>query len=104
MSAITLELGIGRQSIADLCDMLNMPPPVAESNHNAHVRENVGLVASTSTEEMEQAAKRLRHNTIDAEITDAPDDVIVDVAVSVHRTWCKQGHTANFGITLALVC
>lgn len=96
MSAVTLELG--RQSLADLCAMLNMPPPICDSNYSAYIRKTVSLVQSTSEEEMKQAAKRLRDPVMDAEHFDAPEDGILDVAVSFHGTSSKRGYTANFGI------
>lgn len=39
MSAISLEIGIGRQSLADICALLNMPPPVSESNYSSHIKK-----------------------------------------------------------------
>ena len=44
----SVEVGIGREGFATVCEILNMPPPVSVTSWTAHVRElhNQHLVAA----------------------------------------------------------
>ena len=84
-------VGIGRETLHTICDILNMPPPVAPSAYSDQVIA-IHDAQKIVIENRLADARRQREP-----YTNDPNQP-VDVAVSFHGTWSKRGFTANFGI------
>ena len=84
------ELGLGRESLATLCEIMNLPSPVYDNCYQDHIKS----IHSTTKVVLE---KKLREQNSDIEA-----DSVIDVSVSFDRTWSKRGFTANFGIAFAI--
>lgn len=90
------ELGLGREALATICEILNMPPPVSDSAYQKHNR-SVNLATRKVLEErLNDAGHRVRT------FLQKDDTEIIDVAVSFDGTWSKRGFTANYGVGIVI--
>ncbi|CAB4043696.1 Hypothetical predicted protein, partial [Paramuricea clavata] len=90
------ELGLGREALATICEILNMPPPVSDSAYQKHNR-SVNLATRKVLEErLNDAGHRVRT------FLQKDDAEILDVAVSFDGTWSKRGFTANYGVGIVI--
>ena len=90
------ELGLGREALATICDILNMPPPVSDSAYQKHNR-SVNLATRKVLEErLNDAGHQVRT------FLQKDDTEILDVAVSFDGTWSKRGFTANYGVGIVI--
>ncbi|CAB3979912.1 Hypothetical predicted protein [Paramuricea clavata] len=90
------ELGLGREALATICKILNMPPPVSDSAYQKHNR-SVNLATRKVLEErLNDAGHRVRT------FLQKDDAEILDVAVSFDGTWSKRGFTANYGVGIVI--
>ena len=90
------EIGIGRESVSALCDIINMPPPPsnrAYQQHKAAICDSTNFVVSQS---LCDSAKRVRES-LNANAVDT-----LNIAVSFDGTWSKRGFTANYGIGVVI--
>lgn len=87
------ELGLGREALATICEILNMPQPISDSAYQKH-NKSVNLATRRVLEEkLSESGHRLRkflHNDDETET--------LDIAVSFDGTWSKRGFTANYGV------
>ena len=89
------ELGLGREALATICEILNMPPPVSDSAYQKHNR-SVNLATRKVLEErLNDAGHQVRTFL-------QKDDTEIDVAVSFDGTWSKRGFTANYGVGIVI--
>lgn len=98
-----LETGIGRETLATICELLELPVPVVA---NAHV-EHEKVILNAQLEVVEEHLKKAREEARVIMLTNAgldPNDPsnIADLAVSFDGTWSKRGYTANNGIGFAI--
>jgi hypothetical protein len=90
------ELGLGREALATICEILNMPPPVSDSAYQKH-NQSVNLATrKVLDEKLSDASRRVRkfHQKDDTEV--------VSIAVSFDGTWSKRGFTANYGVGIVI--
>ena len=90
------ETGIGREGMATICDILNMPQPMTSESWNGHVNSLYDVHKNELQNNLQAARtklrKKLRHET----------DDMIDVSVTYDGTLSKQGHTANFGFAFVI--
>lgn len=60
MTYAATEVGLGRE--ADICTMLNMPPPVSDSNYTAHVKQLYNASERATTEQNGRGGIRILEN------------------------------------------
>ena len=94
------ESGLGREGLADITSILNIPPPVSDSNFSNHLSKLLGVSRSVCNEQMKNAAQQLR-NSLNSEL-EVNNDKVFDVAVSYDGTWSKRGFTANHGVGVVI--
>ena len=91
------ELGLGREALATICEILNMPSPVSDSAYQKH-NKSVNLATRKVLEEkLSDASHRLRKCLDNEDETE-----ILDIAVSFDGTWSKRGFTANYGVGIVI--
>ena len=91
-----VESGLGREGLADITSILNIPPPVSDSNFSNHLSKLLGVSRSVCNEQVKNAAQRLR-NSLNSEL-EVDNYTVFDVAVSYDGTWSKRGFTAKRGV------
>ena len=90
------ELGLGREALATICKILNMPPPVSDSAYQKH-NHSVNLATrKVLKERLNDAGHQVRT------FLQKDDTEILDVAVSFDGTWSKRGFTANYGVGIVI--
>lgn len=92
-----MEVGLGREGLADMCSILNMPPPVTDRAYQSHVKVICQNAEEEADKQMGEAISRARAaNGVE------DDETIVDLAVSFDGTWAKRGYTSNFGVGVVI--
>ena len=91
-----VESGNGREGLADITSILNIPPPVSDSTFSNHLSKLLCVSRSVCIEQMKNAAQRLR-NSLDSEL-EVDNDTVFDVAVSYDGMWSKRVFTAHHGV------
>ena len=92
------EIGVGREGIATICNILNMPPPVSTKAWNDHSNLLYDADITAIQHHLNSNRRRLRNQVAE----DVPAEEIIDVAVTFDGTWSKRGHTANFGFAFII--
>lgn len=96
------ELGIGREGLAILCDIMNLPYPLYDQAFQSHAESIHRATKSVLDTKLALAAKKLK----EFYKTEYPDNFtegsVLNVPVSFDGTWSKRGFTANFGIGFGL--
>lgn len=90
------DLGLGREALATICEILNMQPPVSDSAYQKH-NQSVNLATrKVFNEKLNDAGFRVR-KFLQKDATE-----VLDIAVSFDCTWSKRGFTANYGVGIAI--
>ena len=88
--------GIGREGMATICQILNMPQPMSSEAWSDHMDALYKVHKSACEENLETARNKLGQT-----LGHENNSEIVDIAVAFDGTWSKRGHTANFGFGFA---
>ena len=91
------EVGLGREGLSVICEIMNLPQPVSDSNFQDHSQAIHDATIKCVNSNMQEAANELRKKIMD-ENPEMNEDSIMDITVSFDGTWSKRGFTANFGI------
>ena len=95
--AIISAAGGGHTSLSKFCTVMDLPQPVTITNYNCHVKKISIIAAEECEQNMLVAAKHLKS------FLKRNEDEIVDVAVTVDRTWQKRyGHNSTLGVTFVI--
>ncbi|CAB4012625.1 Hypothetical predicted protein [Paramuricea clavata] len=86
------EMGVGRESMSAMCDILNMPSPCNRSAWNNHVNTLYEAHKKVVAENLEKAREKV------SSLHEPNESNVVEIAVSYDGTWSKRGYTANFGV------
>lgn len=90
------EMGVGKEGMAKLCELFNMPLNVSLSSWYDHEE-----VLSKAHEEVVQdqltknRAEARNQAILEEGITDDNDETVISIPESFDGTWSKQGYTAN---------
>ena len=90
------ELGLGREALATICEILNMPPPVSDSAYQKHNRSVNLATRKVLDEKLNDAGHRVR------KFLQKDGTEVLDIAVSFDGTWSKRGFTANYGVGIVI--
>ena len=95
------ETGIGREGMATMCDILNMPQPISTKAWHDH---NNALYAAHKTviEKHLKSTRDRLYRTLTKDSSSTTEEEVIDVAVTFDGTWSKRGHTANYGFCFAI--
>ena len=95
------ETGIGREGMATMCDILNMPQPISTKAWHDH---NNALYAAHKTviEKHLKSTRDRLYRTLTKNSPSTTEEEVIDVAVTFDGTWSKRGHTANYGFCFAI--
>ncbi|KAJ8032104.1 hypothetical protein HOLleu_25526 [Holothuria leucospilota] len=97
MTYAAMEVGLGREGLADMCSILNMPPPVTDRAYQSHVKVICRSAEEEAEQQMQEAVSRARAaNGVE------DNESIVDLPVSFDGTWAKRGYTSNFGVGVVI--
>ena len=91
------EMGVGREAIAVMCEILNMPPPCQTEAWSDHSQALYKAHKDAVDEKLAKARANV-HELRRKENPDLNEDDDIEIAVSFDGTWSKRGFTANFGI------
>ena len=92
----TFEMGVGKEGIAKLCEMLNMPFSISLSTWYEHEEALLKAHKEILEEQLAKNRAEARMQAIQEEcITDANDQMIISIPVSFDGSWSKRGYTAN---------
>ena len=91
------EMGVGREAISVMCEILNMPPPCQPSSWNEHSQTLYQAHKQAVDEKLAKARMHV-HELYREENPDLTEDDVIEIAVSFDGTWSKRGFTANFGV------
>ena len=91
------EMGVGREAIAVMCEILNMPPPCQTKAWSDHSQALYKAHKDAVDEKLAKARAHV-HELRRKENPDLNEDDDIEIAVSFDGTWSKRGFTANFGI------
>ena len=95
------EMGVGREAIATMCEILNMPPPCQSSAWNDH-SEALYFAHKKAVDEKMAQAREFVHELHRKSNPGLTADDAIDIAVSFDGTWSKRGFTTNFGVGLVI--
>ena len=90
-------MGVGREAIAVMCDILNMPPPCQSKAWNDHSQALYNAHKDAVDEKLAKARAHV-HELHRKENPHLSVDDTIEIAVSFDGTWSKRGFTANFGV------
>ena len=91
------EIGVGREAIAVMCEILNMPPPCQPSAWNEHHHSLYDAHKEAVDEKLAKARNHV-HKLYRKEHSGLTVDDVIKIPVSFDGTWSKRGFTANFGV------
>ena len=91
------EVGLGREGLSVICEIMNLPQPVSDSNFQDRNQAIQDATIKCVNSNMQEAANELRKKIMDKN-PEMNEDSIKDITVSFDGTWSKRGFTANFGI------
>ena len=94
------EMGVGREAIAVMCEIFNMPTPCSTPSWDKH-QEALYAAHLKAVATRLEAARQEVHDLHCQRNPDTTEDII-DVTVSFDGTWSKRGFTAPFGIGFAI--
>lgn len=86
------EMGVGREAMATMCDIFNMPPPCNRNAWNSHVNALYDAHKKAVSDNLQKAREKV------CSLHQPNDNDVVEIGVSYDGTWSKRGYTANFGI------
>ena len=90
------ELGLGREGLATICEIFDIPAPLSDSNYQQS-KETIRLaITGVVDEKLAAATQRVR------ECVGADANEVIDAGVSFDGTWSKRGYTANFGVGVVI--
>ena len=90
------ETGIGREGMATICGILNMPQPMSAQSWNKHTDGLYDAHKQAIENQLSSTREKLRCK-LTKDNPGISNDDIVDIAVTYDGTWSKRGHTANYG-------
>ena len=90
-------MGLGREGIAAICEILNMPAPVPPTAWAAYEDELYKQNGIEINEELEQNQTEVKE--LDQKDNDS-DQSVISIPVSFEGTWAKRGFTSNHGVGL----
>ena len=92
------EIGIGREDISKLCEILNTP--FSRSKDTWHSHEDALLQAHNTVVQvkLDKNGREAKEVAMAEEGITNNNDVTVDIPISFDGTWSKRGYTANHGI------
>lgn len=88
------EMGIGREGVAKLCEILNMPFSISIDTYN---HEGILHAAhdKVTKEQLKANANEAKQVAIDEGTSRNDNSSLVDIPVTFDSTWSKRGFTAN---------
>lgn len=89
------ETGIGREGMATICSILNMPQPMSSKSWNDHTNALYTAHKEAVEKHLKSTRARLRRKL--KKETPTITDKVMDIAVTFDGTWSKRGHTPNYG-------
>ena len=94
----------GRQTLADFCGIMNLPPPVTFRAFNNDLKKSSGAAGEKANEIMLQASERIRNVIIceNPQLEKEDPTSAVPVAVSVDGTWQKRGFSSKNGVVFVI--
>ena len=92
------EIGIGREDISKLCEILNMPFSVSRDTWHSHEDALLQAHNTVVQVELEKNRREAKEVAMAEEGISDDNDVTVDIPISFDGTWSKRGYTANHGL------
>ena len=97
------ETGLGRENIAQLCEILNIPFSMAKETWNTHETALYDAHASVIKEELAKNRSEARLLAVEEQDIDDDDEKTpIPIAISFDGTWAKRGFTSNHGMGFVL--
>ncbi|XP_072163439.1 uncharacterized protein [Diadema setosum] len=96
-----MEVGLGREALADLCAYMNLPAPVNSKSFQDHLNHLHTTSSETADQQMAEAGQRVREMVV-AENPELEEEEVLDVAVSYDGTWHKRGFVSNHGVGVVI--
>lgn len=96
------EMGVGKEGIAKLCEVLNKPFSISKLtwyNHEDMLFEAHQDVVLAMVEKNREDARKIALEEDDVDKNDTP---LAEVPVRFDGTWSKRGFTANHGISFLI--
>ena len=90
-------MGVGREAIAVMCDILNMPPPCQTKAWKDHSQALYNAHMDAVDEKLAKARAHV-HELHRKQRPDLTEDDIIEIAASFDGTWSKRGFTTNLGV------
>ncbi len=98
-----LEIGIGREALATVCEILELPTPVHSKSYQAHEESILHAQVEIVEKHLKEARAEARAVSIRNDGLDPSDESLTaDIPVSFDGTWSKRGYTANNGIAFVI--
>ena len=80
-------MGVGRESMSAMCDILNMPSPCNSSAWNKHVNTLYEAHKKVVAKNLKNAREKV------SSLHETNESNVVEIAVSYDGTWSKRGYT-----------
>ena len=96
---------LGRAGLAKFCAGMELPPPVTKKAYNQNMKKIENAAISNAETLMCEAAERLSQlaSSEDEEsVVDINGQSVTKIAVSVHGTWQKRGHSSKIGVVFVV--
>ena len=94
----------GRESLAKFCSVMNESAPVTDKAYAKHLNIISDAAKAEATENMLQAAKRVRDIILERnpELASEDEDGAVPAAITIDGTWHKRGFSSKYGVVVAI--
>ena len=103
------EIGLGRESLSPIWEIMNLPQPVSNSNFQEHNKDIHNAAVEAVDSQLREAGLELREKMLE-ENPNLSEDSLLYITVSYDSesilssftpcdsTWSKRGFTANYGV------
>ncbi|KXJ14706.1 hypothetical protein AC249_AIPGENE5012 [Exaiptasia diaphana] len=90
------EMGISRESVSKLCEILNMPFSISKATWYSHEAALLKAHKDVAMEILDSNIREARLDAMKDQGLDVDDETLdVDIPVSFDGTWSRRGFTAN---------
>ena len=96
---VAAETGLGRENIAQLYEILNIPFSTAKETWNTHETALYDAFFSLIKEEFAKNRNEARLLGVEEQCIDYDDETAIPIAISFDGTRAKRGYTSNHGMS-----
>ena len=101
---VSYEMGVGKEGIAKLCEVLNKPFTMSKLTWYSHEDVLLQVHEDIMHKMLETNREEARRIALGKDGVEYSDTAIGEILVSFDGTWSKKGFSANHGISFLIFC